>query len=47
MQEDPVVRRQDVGQETRSWSNVENLVGTDIPKGHNIETKEVRLIDGE
>ncbi|CAF9914138.1 MAG: hypothetical protein ALECFALPRED_009403 [Alectoria fallacina] len=46
--EDPVVRRQDEGQETRTWSNVlENLVGTDIWTDHDIEKKEVNLIDGE
>ena len=48
MPEDPVVRRQGEGQETRSWSNVlENLVGTDILKDHDIETKEIKQIDGE
>ncbi len=48
MQEVPVFRRQDEGQETRSWFNVlEILVGTDILKDHDIETEEVRLIDGE
>lgn len=48
MREDPVVRRQDEGQETRSWSNVlEIQVGTNILKDHDIATKEVKLIDGE
>ena len=48
MREDPVVRRQDEGQETRSWSNVlENPVETDILKDRDIDTKEVKLIDGE
>lgn len=48
MREDLVVRRQDEGQETRSWSNVlENLVETDILKDPDIDTKEVKLKDGE
>lgn len=48
MREGPVVRRQNEGQKTRSWANVlENLVDTDILKDHDIETKEVKLVDGE